>query len=98
MSDTDIQDTALPPAPRIGLFEDNALPLQVSLKRQIACVERELKKRAAVYPRLVAAGKMTQAAAQDEIGAMQAVLMTLRGVQFNTMVVTIHAPGSSSDD
>lgn len=81
MSDTDIHDVPLPPAPRIGLFEDNALPLQVSLKRQIACVERELAYRGQVYPGLIQRGTMSAQKASEEIAAMQAVLVTLRAVQ-----------------
>jgi hypothetical protein len=48
------------------------------LSEQIACVERELAMRQRVYPRQVAAGKMTEAKAQHEIRVMQSVLETLR--------------------
>lgn len=81
MSEAGTGSENLPPAPKIGLFEDNALPLQVSLKQQIACVERELKMRAVVYPREVAMGRKTLADAKSEIGQMQAVLRTLMQVQ-----------------
>lgn len=44
---------------------------------QIACVERELKMRKRAYPRWIEAGRMTQAKADAEISAMEAVLETL---------------------
>ena len=53
----------------------------ITIERQIACVEREIAKRGAVYPRLVAGGKMTQRKADDEIEAMRAVLLTLRTIE-----------------
>lgn len=62
----------------MSLFET---PPQVSLDRQIQAVEREIKQREYVYPRRVAAGKMTQAKADDELGFMRAVLATLRRVK-----------------
>lgn len=53
------------------------LPVQVSLADQVACVKREVALRMRVYPRWVAAGRMTQAKAATEIACMQAVLKTL---------------------
>lgn len=52
----------------------------VPLPRQIACVERELRMRRRVYPRLVADGRMAEADATRETWEMQAVLDTLRGL------------------
>lgn len=51
--------------------------MTIALDVQIKCVTRELGMRARVYPRWVASGKMTQAAADKETAAMQAVLDTL---------------------
>lgn len=58
------------------MFDDVAP--QVSLDRQIQAVEREIKQREYVYPRRVAAQKMTQKKADEEIGFMRAVLATLQ--------------------
>lgn len=52
-----------------------------SLAQQIGCVEREIRMRAAVYPRQVARGKMNQDDADRELAAMRAVLETLRRVR-----------------
>lgn len=52
--------------------------LPVPLAAQIAEVEREIGQRERVYPRLVAAGKMTPAAAERQIAVMRAVLQTLK--------------------
>ncbi len=51
---------------------------KVPLDRQIACAERELAMRRNVYPKWTAAKRMTEAAANDEIEAMAAVVATLR--------------------
>ena len=48
------------------------------LAAQIACVERELRLRHKVYPRLVQQGKMTPPQAQHELLTMASVLRTLR--------------------
>lgn len=53
------------------------LDLGFNLSAQIRCVERELAKRRAVYKRLIEKGTMTERKAEEEIGAMQAVLRTL---------------------
>ena len=49
-----------------------------TLAEQIACIERELGMRRIVYPRRIADKKMSQAKADKEIAAMEAVLATLR--------------------
>ncbi|MBX9697889.1 MAG: hypothetical protein K2X74_00575 [Acetobacteraceae bacterium] len=65
----------------------------VSLARQIACIERELRMRRQVYPRRVADARMTQRAADDEIAAMEAALATLREVDdLRSSVVAFGAP------
>ncbi len=53
----------------------------VTIDEQVACVEREIKMRRRVYPRWTADQRMTQAKADAEIRAMEAVLETLRGIQ-----------------
>lgn len=52
--------------------------MRVTLAAQIECVEREISMRRKVYPRFVAMKKMSQAKADAELAAMQAVLETLR--------------------
>lgn len=52
----------------------------VPLEDQIACVERELRFRAQVYPRWVADKKLLQSKADQEMARMRAVLETLRGL------------------
>lgn len=54
--------------------------MAVELPEQIAAVRREIGMRERAYPRWVAAGKMTQAKANDETAAMKAVLETLERV------------------
>ncbi len=58
------------------LFDDRAVPLHV----QIEAAERELRMRRNVYPRRVAEGKMTQALADREVAAMDAIVETLKGL------------------
>lgn len=53
----------------------SAAPIPIA--QQLAEVRRELALRAAVYPRHVAAGKMTKAQADHCMAAMTAVLKTL---------------------
>lgn len=55
-------------------------PAPVSTDDQVECVRRELGYRRRVYPRRIAAGKMTQALADREIARMEAVLATLERV------------------
>lgn len=54
--------------------------LPISLDAQIKEVLREIAQRERVYPRWVAAGKMTQAAADRQIAIMRAVQHTLADV------------------
>ena len=56
-------------------------PDQITIGMQIACVEREIVMRRQVYPRQVGQGKMKQATADLQIAAMEAVLLTLKGLQ-----------------
>ena len=49
----------------------------IALDTQIVCVEREIRQRHRVYPRLVERGTMKQHQADAEIAAMNAVLQTL---------------------
>lgn len=51
--------------------------MEITLDRQIACVRREIAMRRRVYPHWVESKKMTQAKADEEIVAMEAVLETL---------------------
>src|SRR6185436_15545739 len=55
--------------------------MPVSLADQLACVRRELSLRQRVYPRLIAQKSMTQAGADFQLAAMQAVLQTLEELQ-----------------
>lgn len=52
----------------------------VSMDDQVRAVEREIRFRERVYARRVAAGKMTQRKADDELEAMRAVLVTVQNV------------------
>lgn len=52
----------------------------ISLGDQIACIERELNYRRRVYPRQVAARRMSQEQADKEIARMSAVRDTLMRV------------------
>jgi hypothetical protein len=54
---------------------------EVTLGRQIACVQRELRMRQIVFPRQVRAGRMTSESAIREIAEMSAVLETLQSAQ-----------------
>jgi hypothetical protein len=49
----------------------------IDIEDQLDCVRREIDKRKEVYPRLVAAGKLSQQKADQEIDLMRAVLVTL---------------------
>lgn len=49
----------------------------LSLDDQLAAVKREIAMRERVYPRQVAAGRMTRVTADRELAAMNAVLTTL---------------------
>jgi hypothetical protein len=65
----------------MGLFAD--LPTQVSIERQIECVQRELGFRRRVYSRRVAEERMSLVQADEEIACMEAVLATLQAVKTN---------------
>jgi hypothetical protein len=52
-----------------------------SIADQIACVDREIRMREAVFPLRVSAGKMSQETANREIVRMRAVLDTLKAVE-----------------
>lgn len=49
----------------------------VGIARQIACVKREIALRERVYPKWIAAGRLSQKIADNELSAMRAVLATL---------------------
>ena len=49
----------------------------IDIEDQLDCIRREIEKRKEVYPRLVAAGKLSQQKADQEIDLMRAVLVTL---------------------
>lgn len=53
----------------------------ITLKDQIACIEREITMRQRVYPRWIEAGRIKQAKADTEIRTMQAVLTTLKSLE-----------------
>lgn len=59
-----------------NLFEE-ATPADVSFEEMIACVDRELRMRAEVYPRWVKAGKLQQEMADRQMLAMRAVRLRL---------------------
>jgi hypothetical protein len=50
----------------------------VPLPAQLACAERELRKRLDVYPRLVASGKMSQDKSNSELRGMRAIIESLQ--------------------
>lgn len=50
---------------------------RISLAEQLACAQRELRLRRAVYPRLVQHGKLKPAQAEQEIARMAAIVETL---------------------
>lgn len=53
----------------------------IPLSEQIDCVRREIGMRQSLYPKWVQAGRMTQARADHQIAAMEAVLTTLESLQ-----------------
>jgi hypothetical protein len=55
--------------------------LPITMADRLACVDRELALRRRVYPRWVAAGRMTQAKADREIELMQAVRDAIDGLR-----------------
>lgn len=59
-----------------GLFPE--LPIPISA--QIQELERELAMRRHVYPRQIAAGRLSERKAQEQIDTLTAAIETLRGV------------------
>lgn len=57
-----------------------------TLEEQLRGVEREIGLRESVYPRRVAAGKMTQSKADREIALMRAIADTVRAAMKTTML------------
>ena len=55
--------------------------MAVTIERQIACVERELRLRRRAYPRWGQSGRLAQHDADRELAEMEAVLATLRGLK-----------------
>lgn len=53
----------------------------MSLDNQIACVKREIAMREIIYPKRVAAGKMREDRAREELKAMREVLETLKTLE-----------------
>lgn len=53
----------------------------ISLPDQVKCLKRELALRRNVYPGWVRGGRMSQAAADHEIAAMEAALATVEKVK-----------------
>ena len=60
-----------------GMFPDSPVPIAA----QVTCVEREIGLREKVYPRWVAAGRLSQTKADQELELMRAVLATLRAIE-----------------
>ena len=54
---------------------------EVSLDDQIRCVQREIRLRERVYPRLVVQEQMSRLVAENELAAMRAVLETLEAIR-----------------
>jgi hypothetical protein len=61
-----------------------------TLEEMIECARREVRMRRRVYPRWVADGRMTQAAADREIASMEAIADRLCG-QAATMAALVRA-------
>lgn len=57
------------------------MPARISLHEQIAEIRRELAMRRTVYPRRVAARRMSIAQSRQQITVMEAVLATLQGIE-----------------
>lgn len=62
-------------------------PKKVSLRSQIAEIDRELQMRAEVYPRKVAGRGMTQGMADIQVAHLQAVRDTLAWLQANEALI-----------
>lgn len=55
--------------------------MEISIEKQIAAINREIRYREFLYPKWVASGKMTQQKADYQIAVMKAILKTLCGLQ-----------------
>lgn len=55
--------------------------MTITLDQQIQAVAREIAMRRSAYPKWVASKRLTQAKADQEIAAMEAVLETLKGIR-----------------
>jgi hypothetical protein len=55
--------------------------LPVSIQEQIGEIDRELRQRARVYPRLISAGQLSPARAEMQVRVMEAVRDTLLDVR-----------------
>jgi len=51
--------------------------MSISIGEQLACAKREVAMRKGLYPKWVAGERMTQAKADQEIAAMEAIVATL---------------------
>lgn len=69
------------------LFHQSETRRKIGIAEQIACVNRELSLRYAVYPKQVKSGKISERLAQQETERMEAVLATLQWVQANKGVI-----------
>jgi hypothetical protein len=69
--------------------------MKISIGAQIEEVEREIKKRGEVYPRMVARGDMRQSVADMHIERMTGVLTTLRWLQENEAKVRAAIGGNT---
>lgn len=54
---------------------------EITLEMQIACAKREVALRKRVYPRFVAAKRLNEFKAEEEIAVMTAVVATLESLQ-----------------
>lgn len=68
-----------------ALFPTTPIPLAA----QIAEIERELAMRSHAYPRFIERGTLKQEAADRQIAALRAALVTLKGIAEAARVVTV---------
>lgn len=66
--------------------------MTITIEQQIASVKREIGLRQSVYPKFVAAKRMSQEKADHELEAMRAVLRTLEG-----LTAAAHDPSAQQD-
>ena len=64
------------------MTQDDFATLQerFSLAEQIACIDREVRMREMVYPKLIGKGRMSEQAAAHELACMRQVARTLRAL------------------